>query len=758
MTTSRPVGRPRSLADDLRARTPEALTRLIAARHDLIHPMPGDLAALAARSATTHSVNAALDTLDQFHLQVCEALAALPDPATMTQLHAGLKGVPGYDKKAVDAAVARLREIGLVWGHSVHLVRAAREAFGAYPCGLGGSFAHARGLVREYESDPSQVVTLVSGAPAGVAQIIADLLWTPHGTMPSATRRVDPAKARTPLDWMLAHDIIVATGEQTVVMPREVSLALREGRLLRDMSTEPAELRTTTLDMGRVDEVGAHNALESVRLVETLLEDWSYSPPSALRSGGLAARDLSAAATSLRCDEATAALVIESAFAANLIAVDDAGRWVPTTAYDRWLAAADAQRWSGLAAAWRAMPRSSHTLDDDRPLSTAAERPWLAPLRQTVIAALRDHAPGTATDAPHLTAYLDWQRPRRSSQVRDNALIALLREAETLGITGAGALTTFGGALFAEGERAAATALAPHIPAPVDHIIVQADLTALAPGRLLPVPARMMAVIADVESAGVATTYRFTEAGIRRALDQGMSAREVLTFLTDLSKTPLPQPLTYLVEDVARNHGTLRVGVASVYLRCDDEDLLHSVLVDRRLTALRLRTLAPGIVVSPAHADTVLERLREAGYLPVAENAEGAVLIHRPDAHRTGSRTNAQQNATALAPSQRLVEAAVQALLAADNPAPEQDGGPGPRGASSQTVALVREAVDTGQTLWIGYADKSGVSREFTVEPLALTAGFLTAFDVSTSEVRTYTVSRITGAEYAAVRQEGTAS
>ena len=36
----------------------------------------------------------------------------------------------------------------------------------------------------------------------------------------------------------------------------------------------------------------------------------------------------------------------------------------------------------------------------------------------------------------------------------------------------------------------------------------------------------------------------------------------------------------------------------------------------------------------------------------------------------------------------------------------------------------------------MGYADKGGLAREFTVEPLTLTAGFLTAFDTASHEVR----------------------
>jgi predicted DNA-binding transcriptional regulator YafY len=44
------------------------------------------------------------------------------------------------------------------------------------------------------------------------------------------------------------------------------------------------------------------------------------------------------------------------------------------------------------------------------------------------------------------------------------------------------------------------------------------------------------------------------------------------------------------------------------------------------------------------------------------------------------------------------------------------------------------------------------------VEPLTISGGFLTAFDVRTNEVRTFTIARITGAELAEnVDEEGNA-
>jgi hypothetical protein len=56
--------------------------------------------------------------------------------------------------------------------------------------------------------------------------------------------------------------------------------------------------------------------------------------------------------------------------------------------------------------------------------------------------------------------------------------------------------------------------------------------------------------------------------------------------------------LTYLVEDVARRHGRVRVGSAASFVRCDDESTLEVLLSDKRAATLRLRRLAPSVLAS----------------------------------------------------------------------------------------------------------------------------------------------------------------
>ena len=134
-------------------------------------------------------------------------------------------------------------------------------------------------------------------------------------------------------------------------------------------------------------------------------------------------------------------------------------------------------------------------------------------------------------------------------------------EAEWLGVTGRGAISSAGRALLdGRSDADLAAAMQPHLPEPVEHVLLQADLTAIAPGPLAGGLATFMRLVADVESRGGATVYRFNQDSVRRCLDAGWSVDQVLGALGDASHTPIPQPLDYLIRDVARRHGQARVG------------------------------------------------------------------------------------------------------------------------------------------------------------------------------------------------------
>jgi hypothetical protein len=293
--------------------------------------------------------------------------------------------------------------------------------------------------------------------------------------------------------------------------------------------------------------------------------------------------------------------------------------------------------------------------------------------------------------------------------------------------------------------------MGPLLPEPVDHVLLQADLTAVAPGPLVPDLARTMALAADVESRGGATVYRFTAESVRRALDAGWTSSGLLDLLGRHSRTPVPQPLEYLVGDVARRHGQVRVGRASSYVRSDDPSLLQQVLADRRCEHLRLRQLAPTVVAAQAEPGEVLDALRDVGLAPVAESPGGDVVIRRPDLARTPPREPPRPTVTEPPrPAPAYVSAVVRGLRSGeDQREPEQrtvHGGPRlPVTDPSVTLALLREAAATRGRVWIGYADASGRTERRIIEPLSVDGGRVSAFDQRTDGVRGFSVHRVTG-------------
>ncbi|MEU8749968.1 helicase C-terminal domain-containing protein [Streptomyces chartreusis] len=305
-------------------------------------------------------------------------------------------------------------------------------------------------------------------------------------------------------------------------------------------------------------------------------------------------------------------------------------------------------------------------------------------------------------------------------------------------------------------SAAAARLLAPLLPEPLDHVLLQADLTAVAPGPLRRPLADTLGVLADVESKGGATVYRFTPGSVRRALDAGRSASDLHAFLAEHSRTPVPQPLAYLIDDVARRHGHLRVGAASAYVRCDDDAVLNEILADKRAAGLRLRRLAPTVLAAQADPAGLLEGLRSMGFAPAAESAEGDVLITRADAHRTPPRTAPEPVPDGPpTPDATLLAAAVRAIRAGDlasttprkpsGAAPAMTGGDLPRTTSAETLATMQAAVLTGESLWIGYVNAEGSASQRVIAPVRVEGGFVTAYDHTADEVRTYPLHRITG-------------
>lgn len=782
---------PRTLADQFRAWSDEELARLLEARPDLSVPAPQDSGQLASRAGTRASVLRAVDQLDVLGLAVLDAAVALGGRVSLADLQQHVNADPGSVAGAVDVLYAR----ALLWGTPAELraVSVVAEVVGTAVSGLGlsaeqllGGYgpsrvsALARDLGLEVSGDRHTDIARIArhlGEREVVAELVAEVddkarAILDHlerdgtaGSVESADRPVSRAGSRSPADQLLARGLVIPRDRKHVVVPREVAISLRGGRTTRHRVDQPPELATSDRDRGLVDRAAAGAAFDVVRHVELLLEHWGSHPPAALRTGGLGVRDLRAAAELLHLDERSAALHVEVAAAAGLLGVGDTDEldaaWLPTDAFDVWTNGSAGSRWAALASAWLDSPRLMGlvgTRDESRKAVNALvgelERGWAVEARRGALDLLAELPPGevlaAGTGVASLVDRVRWLRPRRPAQ-RAEAVAWAVEESAVLGVTALGGLSTHGRALLTGGDprREAAKVLEPLLPEPVDHVLLQADLTAVAPGPLEHDLAHKLAMMADIESRGGATVYRFTASSVRRAFDSGWSAAEVHGFIASASRTPVPQPLVYLVDDVARRFGTVRVGAAGSFLRSDDETALAGVVHDPRASGLRLRQIAPTVVVSDVPIDVLLPRLRELGLAPVVEAPDGTVRLARKDVHRarpTRRRPPSPDLGTARLTAR--VAATVGAIRAGDRAAASRPTRPGTttvsRGGPMATMAALREAVESKATVWISYLDNHGSTVERVVDPVKVDAGWLTAFDHRADDVRSFAIHRVT--------------
>ena len=783
-----PASPPRSLADQLRGWSDAELARLLTDRPDLASPAPQDSGQLASRAGTRASVVRAVDQLTVLELAVLDATVALGAVTTTETLRARVNA----DPDAVTEAVETLRARALLWGtpEQLRAVSAVADVVRTTVSGLGPSAATllasygpsrvtalARDLgvavsgdrqkdiaaIAEHLAGTGTVTALVGEVDDSARAILEHLERGPmEGTVENTDREVSRNDATAPVDQLLARGLVIARDHRHVAVPMEVAAALRGGSTTRARVDEVPELLTSDRSQKLVDRAAAGAAFELVRRIELLLEHWGIAPPAVLRGGGLGVRDLKTTAELLHVDEPTAALHAELAAAAGLLAVgstDDLdAAWLPTDAFDVWTAGSVADRWARIAAAWLDTPRLVGLVGSREPsgkgrlnaLGADLERGWLPDTRRAALAQLAALPKGevlaVGTGVASLVSRMKWLRPRRPPE-RSEAVAWAMAEAALVGVTGLDGLSAHGRALLEADDpaHAAPAALEPLLPEPVDHVLLQADLTAVAPGPLEQDLARRLAAMADVESRGGATVYRFTTASVRRAFDAGWSAAEIHEFVTGASRTPVPQPLVYLVDDVARRFGTIRAGAAEAFLRSDDETALAELVHHPKASSLRLRRIAPTVVVTDVPLDVLLPRLRELGAAPVVEAPDGTVRLARREGHRARSpRTRTGGASRTAARATAHVSATVTAIRAGDEAAAHRPSEGTAAGSPSTTLAVLREAVEAGSRVWIGYVDNHGATVERVVDPVKVEGGWLSAFDRRVEEVRSFAVHRIT--------------
>ena len=404
-------------------------------------------------------------------------------------------------------------------------------------------------------------------------------------------------------------------------------------------------------------------------------------------------------------------------------------------------------KWRNLISLWILTSRVSGLVGRSEQkfaaLGPELDRISAANVRSRILDELKSHIELSPT-LNSFTERMKWLAPlRRGANLRDDLVKWTLEECEWLGITGLGALSTFAAELLDGDDDLGVNAA---LPTPIDFITIQSDQTAIAPGPIQHELAVELSQIADIESRGAATVYRFTESSIRRGLDHGKSSSEISKFLNKISKTTLPQPLEYLIADTARKHGQLRVGAIHCYLRCEDPSVLTEIMADKKID-LALRQIAPTVLVSDFDIDEVLGALRSNGYLPAAESAQG-ILLSSAHNKRVKNRPKPPRIVGEIEPpTAEAITAAIRTIKVGEQSTAKQaqlrSNGALPRTTASETLEIINK--NLSRTLSIGYADNNGGVSHRIVDPQQIANGVLLARDHSTGELQSFKIIRITG-------------
>ncbi|MGW4887884.1 helicase C-terminal domain-containing protein [Streptomyces murinus] len=784
------------------------LARVLETRRDAASPPePRSVGELADRLQRPGSVALALPQLALPHLQVAEALAALRAPASRDALAELLGAADDGTTGDLEAVLEALADHALVWPDGAGKLRMAgplRQAWDA-PLGLdapleellaGTTSDELRGMLAalgikppgtksqrlaalvEHHSDAERILSAVAKAPAATRK----LLEGRAGAGPARPARFimfgSPGPDPEPgARWALDRGLLIQDRHRygPARMPAEVALALRGPDWHAPFQPVPPSVGLAPITSREVDHEASAAASAFAAGAASVLSACSTTAPARLKSGGIGARELARIGKAAQADDAVVRLTLETAYAAGLLA-RDGDRVAPTEAYDGWAEQEPPEQFAVLLQGWwnLALTPTQARDEDDKALPALGGAPpcnGCVQARHGLLAAAArlpaGHGVRVTADLGPLIA---WHRPFADSSPDGPPFATVIREAELLGVLARGALSALGIHLRTGDPEAPGIECRRLLPSATATARIGADLTAVATGAPSARLAALLDSVADRETSGTASVWRFSAASVRRALDAGHTPEDITADLAAVAAGPLPQPLSYLIADTARRHGRVRVASAACVLHGDEPALLAELATHRRLAKLGLRQLAPTVLISRSPLDTTLAALRAEGYAPVAETDEGTVRIEKARPRRAtapvpaprGSRargggriaaTSTAQESAALDPS-TLATRLLAAPATTPEPAPFDGGAPFATDTEEivagwakrlpySDIRQLAHAIDTGQAITVEYVATSGNRTVRTLSRLDLDPPYLEAWCHLRDAERVFTLSRI---------------
>jgi hypothetical protein len=730
-------------------------------------PALRDLSDLAGRLSQHHHVHSTLRGLCAPAIQVAEAAQAMLAPGAQSVSRAEVAGLLGRsaDDPEFTAALEVLCQRALAWpaDDQVVLVGPLRNGF-AFPLGLG------RPAEKLFEARPADEVRRVGerlglrlagrnkqsaieavAARLGDAERVRALVGDAPGELAGFLREVAGTGPQVEgefgylpddLRWAVERGLLVSDGWERAEMPREVSIALRGPGWHAPFTPRPPLPPLAVADAAAVEREAAAAAAALLSAASAVLDE---APVALLRSGGVGARELKRVSRATGASEFEVGLIIELASGAGVLAGTH-DEVLPSTEYDAWAAEPPAVRLATLVEAWYGQPNERLSTI---PLKPGSGVPGTEGLRHTMLAVLSEIGGALPANGSLIVPLLQWHAPLALDAAGEGSaavIVNLWLEAVALGLVARGALSPLGRAVLDGTDLVAAAQTLVFEPA--ERATFQGDLTAVVSGTPSAALGRLLDSCAVREARGAASVWRFTPASVRQALDSGATPAGLLESLR--AAGTLPQAVEYLVNDVARRHGSLRVRAVGCVLHGLDPALLAEVTADRRLAALGLAALTPTILASTRPPAETLAALRAAGYSPVAEDATGEMLVDVP-AQRRAERPVTVRRVRRRTPSVRPADAATLAkkLITAQEAAqeaaePETPAARPDLWESGSDLDVFEDAIAKELPVYIEYVNKRGERSGRLINPVEIVADrILHAWCHLRNEERAFALNRI---------------
>ncbi|MEN9749587.1 MAG: hypothetical protein RL149_665, partial [Actinomycetota bacterium] len=385
------------------------------------------------------------------------------------------------------------------------------------------------------------------------------------------------------------------------------------------------------------------------------------------------------------------------------IAIVENGRWQLGANTDNWITWSDEQRWQLLATTWLHMLGEGATTE------------------------LLSIQPGENFELK-LSEVFPFADATVGNRIKKVAELAAV-----IGLVASGQATSWlGGLSSGKPEKTAAKAVA-GLPKPDERIIVQADLTLIAPSPLPTNIEIQLRRFVDTEKIGMASSYRLSHLSVSHGLETGLSIVEIRSLLERLSAKPLPQPVDYLLKEAETRFARLTVrpiksGAHSV-IESSDPILLAEIHNDHRIKPFALHFDENGKLHSRFERELVYFALREANFVAVMVDADG--IVESPQKHKTGQ---------ALSSTTNLITSDIERMRSNDN-----QGSDDPQ--EDFLLRQIQLAIKNKAKVAIKLKTADGKELEYLVEPVGVANGRIRAKDRKADIERTLPMSSVVSIE-----------